>query len=218
MAKPSALLLLSGGPDSAVMAAWAAQQGTYDCTALHVRFTNSSDEELRCAQAAANSAKIPFNVIDMSKALATCVKEGFARYTDIITLSLAASFASARDIRNIFSAVIKEDEEKLQQNGTQLRENVQLLERLLGGSVKIHTPFLDKTKDEVLSLGQTLSVNFKDTISCFQPVGSKHCGVCEACHSRCAAFKKNGMKDPVEYNTLPTGKPVVAKVFDCCCI
>ena len=112
------------------MATWASQQGTYDCIALHVQLL-SSDEELHCSQAAANcnSAKVPFHIIDMSKTLATCVKDGSAQYTDIVTLSLAASFGSAREIHNIFSAAIKEDEEKLEQKGIQLRENEELATR-----------------------------------------------------------------------------------------
>ena len=118
MAKPSALLLLSGGPDSAVMAAWAAQQDTYDCSALFVRIF-PIDEELRCAQAAANSAKLQLTVIDMIESfgpLATTAKHGLPEFSGLLMLSIAACFASTKGIDNIFLGFNKDDVERLHSN------------------------------------------------------------------------------------------------------
>ena len=222
MAKPSALLLLSGGPDSAVMAAWASQQDTYDCSALFVRIL-PIDEELRCAESTANRANLQLTVIDMIEPFGTLLKTGNhgpPLFSDMFTLSIAASFASTKGIDNIFSGIIKDDDDRLQAKGIQVRENVRSLEKIMRGVLKdfkLHTPFLDKTKPEVFSMGYNLSVDFKDTISCFRPVGSKHCGECDACQNRYDAFKKAEIKDPTEYNIRPNGKPIVFKFVDCCC-
>ena len=88
-------------------------------------------------------------------------------------------------------------------------------EKIIRGALKdfkIHTPFVEKRKHEVFTMGINLSVDFKDTISCFRTVGSKHCGNCVSCHNRYHAFKKAEIEDPTEYNIPPSGAPGDCKI------
>ncbi|MFJ7163286.1 7-cyano-7-deazaguanine synthase [Bacillus safensis] len=64
---------------------------------------------------------------------------------------------------------------------------------------KILTLFINKTKPEVLTIGQHLGVPFKKTWSCTATHDNTHCGKCAACHSRKREFEKYGINDPTIY-------------------
>ena len=67
-----------------------------------------------------------------------------------------------------------------------------------GNELKITAPFIDKTKAQVVAMGNEIGVPFGLTWSCYEG-HDKACGVCGTCRDRLAAFKLNGLKDPVEY-------------------
>lgn len=66
------------------------------------------------------------------------------------------------------------------------------------GTVSVHTPFLNKTKTEILINGLALDVPYELTRSCYkdQPIA---CGKCGTCVERLEAFAEIGIKDPIEY-------------------
>ena len=66
--------------------------------------------------------------------------------------------------------------------------------------IKLHAPFYNMTKGDVVSMGSILGVNFKHTYSCYKG-NTLHCGVCGACNERKEAFKEVGVKDPTEYQS-----------------
>ncbi len=77
-----------------------------------------------------------------------------------------------------------------------------------GKKIIIHTPIIDKTKDQIVKIGLDAGVDYSKTISCYDPIYEKglngeidalSCGKCLACVVRLEAFAANGLKDPVRY-------------------
>ncbi len=71
------------------------------------------------------------------------------------------------------------------------------LSKGLGFKLKIMTPFLSKTKTEVMKLGRKLPLEL--TFSCLNPKGDLHCGRCNKCGERKKAFGLAGMIDRTRY-------------------
>lgn len=73
----------------------------------------------------------------------------------------------------------------------------------LGAPIRIDAPFAERGKAEVIRLGRALGVPFELTISCMQPSGGRHCGRCSKCRERRDGFAEAGMDDPAEYAVAP---------------
>jgi 7-cyano-7-deazaguanine synthase len=65
-------------------------------------------------------------------------------------------------------------------------------------AIRLHTPLQWLTKAQVISLGESHGVPFKDTWSCYAG-GELHCGTCPTCRARKAGFEEAGVPDPTEY-------------------
>jgi 7-cyano-7-deazaguanine synthase len=72
-----------------------------------------------------------------------------------------------------------------------------MLERATGGSVRLLRPFAHLDKRQVLALGQSLPLDL--TFSCIAPVAGRHCGRCNKCAERIAAFRAAEMPDLTVY-------------------
>lgn len=68
-----------------------------------------------------------------------------------------------------------------------------------GGRIKIHTPLIMLSKAEIIERGLSLGVDYGLTSSCYQPTGDGACGHCDACVLRRQGFAENGINDPVKY-------------------
>ena len=64
----------------------------------------------------------------------------------------------------------------------------------------IHTPFVDKWKTEVVRIGLGLNVPYDQTHTCYEGTRPA-CGRCDACAERIAAFRANGVRDALAYET-----------------
>ena len=64
---------------------------------------------------------------------------------------------------------------------------------------RIHTPLIDLKKAQIIQRGIELGVNFADTHSCYDPVGDLACGKCDSCQLRARGFTAAGVKDPTRY-------------------
>lgn len=62
--------------------------------------------------------------------------------------------------------------------------------------ITIHTPIIGLNKAEIIRKGLALSVNYAATISCYDPVNGKACGQCDSCLLRAKGFAENGVTDP----------------------
>ena len=69
----------------------------------------------------------------------------------------------------------------------------------LGHEVRIEAPFARLHKEDVIALGAGLGVPFELTLSCMNPSGGRHCGLCSKCRERRDGFANAGVEDPTEY-------------------
>ena len=73
----------------------------------------------------------------------------------------------------------------------------------LNHPLEIAFPFLSRTKSDVIRLGASLQVPFDLSLSCMNPVASGHCGACNKCRERREAFIASGVEDRTAYARLP---------------
>ncbi|MSR54769.1 MAG: 7-cyano-7-deazaguanine synthase [Gemmataceae bacterium] len=73
-----------------------------------------------------------------------------------------------------------------------------LVNRAVGGSVRIWTPFVQMHKTDVMHLGRELPLQY--SFSCISPVDERHCGQCNKCQERRNAFRDAGMIDLSAYS------------------
>jgi 7-cyano-7-deazaguanine synthase len=73
----------------------------------------------------------------------------------------------------------------------------------LNQRLEIASPFLSKSKADVIRLGVSLEVPFALTVSCMNPTASAHCGACSKCRERREGFTASGIPDPTPYAVLP---------------
>jgi 7-cyano-7-deazaguanine synthase len=69
----------------------------------------------------------------------------------------------------------------------------------LATPIEIAAPFAKLHKEDVVKIGATLGVPFELTLSCMNPSGMTHCGLCSKCRERRDAFQVAGIKDPTSY-------------------
>jgi 7-cyano-7-deazaguanine synthase len=69
-----------------------------------------------------------------------------------------------------------------------------------GQKISIHTPLIKLNKAQIIQLGLSLGVDYKNTTSCYQANDKgEACGVCDACEYRKLGFNKAGIDDPTRY-------------------
>ena len=67
-------------------------------------------------------------------------------------------------------------------------------------NLRLHAPFIEKTKAEIVEIGAALGVPYEETWSCYEG-GEFHCGLCGTCRERREAFELAGVPDPTTYET-----------------
>ena len=212
-----ALVLLSGGIDSAVALWWAKAQG-WDVRALTFDYFGRPKREHTAISALAGRAAIgpvrsvplPFlkEVDDLrpsgfENTALNESPEGYIPARNLIFYSLAAYYAELDGIRYLVGGHNGTDPESFPDASPRFFEH---LNRLLGMSlwsykgspVEVVLPLAGKSKEDVLRLGRRLGVPFELTWSCYwdQDV---HCGVCISCTERREAFGAVGLEDRVPY-------------------
>lgn len=212
-----ALVLLSGGVDSAVALWWAQDRG-WDVGPLTFDYYGRPKRERTAIEALVKRAKVgPVRTVDLpflrevddlrpsgfqNPALNES-PEGYIPARNLIFYSLGAYYAELDGVRYLVGGHNGTDPESFPDASPKFFDH---LNRLLGMSlwsyarapVEVVIPLSGKSKEEVLRLGQRLGVPFELTWSCYwdQDV---HCGTCVSCRERREAFDAIGMKDPVPY-------------------
>ena len=220
-----AVILLSGGLDSATVLAIAKNQG-YACHALSVQYGQRHQAELDAAarvvgQLGAASHKVV--AIDLStfggSALTDAaigvptdgVKPGVIPVTYVparntIMLSLALAWAEVLGSRDIFFGANALDysgypdcrPEYMQAFGR--LANLATRAGVEGAQLTLHTPIIAMSKAEIIRLGMQLGVDYGLTVSCYQAdAAGRACGVCDSCRLRRAGFATAGVSDPTPY-------------------
>jgi len=222
-----AIILLSGGLDSATTLAIAKSKG-FDCVAVSFSYNQRHCIELRSAKKVArsfavrkhkiitidpgvffNSAltdktiKVPLGrSIDPKKIPITYVP---ARNT--IFLSFALAIAEANGAFDIFIGVNAADYSGYPDCRSEYIKAFEKMANLATAAViekkgryKIHTPIIKMTKAQIIKTGARLGVDYSLTHSCYNPnKNGLSCGRCDSCQLRLKGFKQAGLKDPVKY-------------------
>ena len=220
-----AVVLLSGGLDSSVAIHLAKKEG-FEVYALSFDYGQKHNKELECAKATVKKVgAIEHNIVTLQLNLwggssltdsKMDVEDGDVTRTDIpqtyvparnmVFLSVAASYAEAIGAQDIYIGVSEVDysgyvdcrEEFIEaMENTMNSGTVAAVEH--GKKMKIHAPFIHKTKSEEIALGEELSVDWSLTWSCYRG-GEKPCGTCDSCLLRAKAFAEAGVIDTALIN------------------
>jgi len=229
VANKKAIVLLSGGLDSATTLAVAKNQG-FDCYALTFRYGQRHSIEIKSAKRIADAiGVIEHRILDIDLAAfagsaltdrSLDVPKGrniISRGTDIpvtyvparntIFLSFALAWAETLGIFDIFIGVNAIDYSGYPDCRAEFIKAFQKLANLATaagvegkGKYKIHTPIIKMTKAEIIKTGAKLNLDYSLTHSCYDPdEKGRACGRCDSCRLRLKGFAEAGLKDPVEY-------------------
>jgi 7-cyano-7-deazaguanine synthase len=209
----NAIILLSGGIDSATALFWAHNEG-YNILAITFEYGFRPKNERKAALKQAEMLgidiiEVPMEYIKQATDLrwegfpvpsVVNAPEGYIPMRNIIFYSIASYFAEIYGCELIIGGHIADDPVKFPDVSD---EYFAELEKLIKKgkhdkdktSVKLLFPLLHKTKVEVIKLAKELEVPFELTWSCFTD-NDVPCGLCHSCLERAEAFKKLNYKDP----------------------
>ena len=200
-----AVVLLSGGLDSSVAIHLAKSEG-FEVYALSFDYGQKHNKELECARATAKSVgAAEHNLVTMQLNLwggssltdsGIDVEDGDVSRTDIpatyvparnmVFLSVAASYAEAIGAQDIYIGVSEVDYSGYVDCREAFLESMEktinmgtVMGAEQGKKIRIHAPFVHKTKAQEIQLGEKLGVDFSLTWSCYRG-GEKPCGTCDS--------------------------------------
>jgi 7-cyano-7-deazaguanine synthase len=219
----AAVVLLSGGLDSATVLAMATNQG-FHCHALSVNYGQRHRSELVAAENVATSQSAELKTIDLDlrafggSALTDDIdvpeEEGegipvtYVPARNTIMLSLALAWAEVLGANDIFIGVNAVDYSGYPDcrpefiDAYEEMANLATKAGVVGNRLAIHTPLIDLTKAEIIQEGTALGVDYSMTVSCYQAdEAGRACGVCDSCRIRAAGFESAGVEDPTRYKS-----------------
>lgn len=221
-----AVVLLSGGLDSATAMAMARNEG-YEIYAMSFQYGQRHSIELECAaQQAAQSAKehrvveidlrafggsaltadIEVPKHDSVDELNEEIPVTYVPARNTIFLSYAIAWAEVLGALDIFIGVNALDYSGYPDCRPEFIEafekmaNLATVAGISDNKLTIHTPLIHLTKAEIIKQGLALGVDYAKTTSCYDPAqDGRSCGHCDSCLLRLKGFKDAGGKDPREY-------------------
>lgn len=203
-----ALVLLSGGVDSAVALAWSSKNFS-EIAAIsfqyHLRPFREQLAVYRLLQHyPARLFEIPLPFIREAADLPTLalprereLPEGYISNRNMIFYSIACYHAEVNQCDSIVGGHIHSDQEAFRDASTTFFERLQSLcnEAILSRQIKIELPLAKMNKVEVLQMASKWNVPLQHTWSCYWD-GPSPCGKCVSCMERAEAFQEAGLKDP----------------------
>lgn len=221
--QPSAVVLLSGGLDSTTCLAEATTAG-YRCYALSFDYGQRHTAELTAARRIATSAAVAEHKIvtvdfdgiggsaltdhriDVPETPTTGIPSTYVPARNTLFLSVALGWAEVLGAEAIYIGVNAVDYSGYPDCRPEFIEAFERLAALAtkvgveGHPIAVRTPLMHCTKAEIIQRGQTLGVDYSQTVTCYQADDdARACGVCDACRLRWAGFEAAGMPDPTRY-------------------
>lgn len=223
-----AVVLLSGGLDSATVAAIARADG-FELNALTFDYGQRHDIEIAAArdvaaaQGVARHVVVPIDLrafggsaltddIPVPKGRSDADMEGDIPVTYVparntIFLSLGLAWAEVLGTGDIFIGVNARDYSGYPDcRGEYLAAFEAMANLATRGAVEgtlpvtLHSPLIDRTKAEIIALGTRLGVDYGLTRSCYDPDSAgRACGACDSCTLRLKGFAEAGLSDPAPY-------------------
>ena len=225
-----AVVLLSGGLDSATAAAVAKTEG-HELYALTVDYNQRHRIELNAAVRVAaffnirkhiilpidlrlfGGSSLTADTLEVPKdvppeKIGQTIPNTYVPARNTVFLSLALAFAESVAASEIYLGLSAVDSSGYPDCGS---EFVRAFERLANIATKagrelrpfsIRTPLLELSKKETIELGLSLGVDYSLTFTCYDPTPDDiSCGRCESCLLRLRAFRQAGRTDPIPYKT-----------------
>jgi 7-cyano-7-deazaguanine synthase len=218
-----AIVLLSGGLDSATTLALAREQG-FDCYALSLDYGQRHAAELAAARRiAAGMAVVEHKLIPIGldaiggsaltdPAIPVPDRPGagipvtYVPARNTVFLALALGWAEVLGARDLFIGVNAVDYSGYPDCRP---EYIAAFEHLAGLATRagvegarftVHAPLIRLSKVEIIEEGTRLGVDYAQTVSCYAAdAAGRACGVCDSCRLRAAGFEAAGIPDPTRY-------------------
>ena len=221
-----AVVLLSGGLDSATTLAIARSEG-YDCHALSVAYGQRHAAELgAAARVAATLGAAEHRVVDVDlgqfggsaltarrievpmRGVQPGIPATYVPARNTVMLSLALAWAEVLGAQDIFVGVNAVDYSGYPDcrpeyiAAFEVMANLATKAAVEGARLGIHAPLIALSKAEIIRHGTALGVDYALTVSCYQADASgAACGLCDSCRLRHAGFAAAGLPDPTRYLT-----------------
>jgi 7-cyano-7-deazaguanine synthase len=225
---PVAVVLLSGGLDSATVLAEAVSEG-YECHALSFRYGQRHGVELdAAAKLAAGLGAVEHVVIDLDLSrfggsaltddievprhervedLPDGVPVTYVPARNTVFLSVALAWAEVLGADDIFIGVNSLDYSGYPDCRPEFVAAFEALANVAvaaatehGRRIRVRAPLIELTKAGIIERGIALGVDYSATVSCYDPDGSgAACGGCDACLLRAAGFEAAAVEDPTRY-------------------
>ncbi|MBD8192595.1 7-cyano-7-deazaguanine synthase QueC [Pseudomonas fluorescens] len=218
-----AVILLSGGLDSATLVAMVRAQG-YRCYSMSFDYGQRHRAELNAAARVARDLGVVEHKVvglnlggmggsaltDSTIGLPEAPSEGipvtYVPARNTVFLSLALGWAEVLNARDIFIGVNALDYSGYPDCRPEYVESFERMANLAtkagveGQGFRIQAPLQNMTKADIVKAGVGLGVDYALTVSCYQAdEGGRACGKCDACRLRAEGFKMAGITDPTRY-------------------
>ncbi len=223
VAKPKAVILVSGGLDSTTVLAMAQAQG-FDCYTLSFDYGQRHRIELEAAKTISQSMSVrehktvvldlrtiggsalTDSAIDVPEHGGEGIPVTYVPARNTVFLSIALGWAEVLEAQHIFIGVNAVDYSGYPDcrpdyiAAFESMANLATRSGIEGQGLTINTPLIDLTKAQIIQKGIELGVDYGLTVSCYQadPQG-RACGICDSCHLRRQGFSEAGVKDPTNY-------------------
>ncbi|HEY4648248.1 MAG TPA: 7-cyano-7-deazaguanine synthase QueC [Gemmatimonadales bacterium] len=235
MSDRNAVVLLSGGMDSATTTAIALSEG-YQVHALTFRYGQRHAVELEAARRVASYLGVRRHIvldIDLRAFGGSALTSELAVPKDTpldrigqqipatyvparntIFLSFALGWAEVLGAADIFLGANAMDYSGYPDCRPEYIRAFQQMARLAtragveqGQQLTVHTPLIELSKREIVQRGLALGLDFSLTLTCYDPDSEgRACGRCEACLLRLKGFREAGLEDPAAYQAVREGR------------
>ena len=218
---PKAVVLVSGGLDSATTMAMARDAG-FECFGLAVDYGQRHRSELEAARQVCESQGATLKIlpldmraiggsaltadIDVPVEETSGIPVTYVPARNTIMLSLAMGYAEVLGAADLFIGVNAVDYSGYPDcrpefiSAFENMANLATKAAVEGTKLRIHTPLIDLTKAEIIQRGTALGVDYSKTVSCYQAdLNGRACGECDSCRIRRDGFAAAGIADPTRY-------------------
>ena len=217
-----AVVLLSGGLDSATVLALASQE--FECVTLSFDYHQRHRSELNAAKTLSQSfnashhyvmrldnavfagSALTDETIDVPLDQPEGIPVTYVPARNTVFLSHALALAEVIQANHIFIGVNAIDYSGYPDcrreyiDAFSKMANLATKTAIDGNFMNIHTPLIDMSKAEIIKQGVELGVDYSQTVSCYQAnEQGLACGRCDSCHFRKAGFAEAGLTDPTRY-------------------
>jgi 7-cyano-7-deazaguanine synthase len=226
-AKPKGVVLVSGGMDSLVLAAFATRES--DIALLHVNYGQPTQaKELACFHAIADHLKVKERLVadigylnaiggsaltDPRIAIPEAdlrrggVPVTYVPFRNAHFVCIAVSWAEVIGAKSVYIGAVMADSSGYPDCRPEFYEAMN--EAIRRGTreesgIEVRAPFVRLRKKDLVLMGKSLGVPFEHSWSCYRE-GEKACGRCDSCALRLRAFAEAGVPDPIEYEARSSG-------------